>query len=183
MPPFEQFPQEPWYPCQWRAGDGTVCRVVVSRTSLPEHLSTHGIKNIPCNQHLKCYWLGCQAKPMHRGNILRHIRGVHLSQRQRPPKRVQESLTSEEVGHPPVGFCEWYNQDGTRTTCGEVLTRETLTLHLRKHGIKNMNRSDRTTCLWIGCEKVVNRECIVRHIRGVHLGLKRPSTQVQQHYF
>ncbi|KAF8434325.1 hypothetical protein L210DRAFT_3553638 [Boletus edulis BED1] len=158
---------------------------------------------------------------MNRGSILRHIRGVHLSQRQRPSNPVQESLTSEEVGdassldnsstsnvvdptvrngssyagedvqmavespiYPiippfeqlhltPVGFCEWYNQGGTRTTCGEALARETLTLHLRKHGIERMNRAWLTTCLWTGCEKIVNRECIVRHIREVHLGLKR----------
>ncbi|KAF8131943.1 hypothetical protein EV363DRAFT_1479771, partial [Boletus edulis] len=78
-------------------------------------------------------------------------------------------LTLEEL----EWFCGWKNEDGT--LCDEVFKRASLPMHLAKHGIKNKSRTSPTKCRWLGCKKrkPMNRESIVRHIREVHMRLRR----------
>ena len=78
----------------------------------------------------------------------------------------------------PVGHCKWKDEYGT--VCEEAITRGTLPGHLSEHGIKNKSRNHPTKCNWVGCKtkKPMNRESIVRHIREVHLRLRRPSKGV-----
>ncbi|KAH0828981.1 hypothetical protein J3R83DRAFT_2415 [Lanmaoa asiatica] len=81
-----------------------------------------------------------------------------------------------------VYCCQW--KDGDGTICEEVITHGSLPGHLSKHGIKNMPRDRDTNCNWVGCrrKKPINRESIVRHIREVHLRVKRSPKQVQHPY-
>ncbi|KAI9573244.1 hypothetical protein HD554DRAFT_2060061 [Boletus coccyginus] len=75
--------------------------------------------------------------------------------------------------------CQWRGGDGL--VCGEPITHESIPEHLPKHGIEKMSRNCRTTCHWDGCEKTINRECLVRHFREVHLrGKRRPAKRVQK---
>ena len=94
-----------------------------------------------------------------------------------PPCKQQSVLPGETVR-----VCEWQNEDGT--PCGGVITRVTLSEHLSNHGIKKMTRNHPTKCGWVGCKrkKSMNRESVVRHIREVHLHMKRPSKRVQEPY-
>ncbi|KAF8420575.1 hypothetical protein L210DRAFT_3654828 [Boletus edulis BED1] len=92
------------------------------------------------------------------------------------PEAVQSplytsTLTLEELGW----LCGWKNEDGT--LCDEIFTRASLPMHLAKHGIKNKSRTSPTKCRWLGCKarKPMNRESIVRHIREVHMHLRRLS--------
>lgn len=83
----------------------------------------------------------------------------------------------------PVRSCEWKDRDGT--VCKELITDASVPEHLIKHGIENLHRSLRTTCQWVGCHrnlKPMKRESIVRHIREVHLRLRRPSKGAQYPY-
>ena len=74
--------------------------------------------------------------------------------------------------------CKWKDEDGT--VCEELITSASLPGHLAKHGIEKQHRGHHTTCHWDGCKrkKHMNRESIVRHIREVHLRLRRPSKRV-----
>lgn len=76
-----------------------------------------------------------------------------------------------------TNICEW-TENGA--ICGHKITRANLPEHLSVHGIKNKSRNSPTTCHWAGCKKraPMNRESIVRHIREVHLRLKRPTKRV-----
>lgn len=87
----------------------------------------------------------------------------------KPRFEQQSTLFERSVSH-----CKWKDESGP--VCEEVLTYGSLPEHLSMHGIKNMTRDSSTKCNWVGCKRKrpMNRESIVRHIREVHLGLKRP---------
>jgi len=62
--------------------DGIPCGAQITWADLPQHLTTHNIKNIPHDERLSCKWLGCKLRgdkaEMNRENILRHIREKHM---------------------------------------------------------------------------------------------------------
>ena len=87
------------------------------------------------------------------------------------PPSVQQSTVPSEPDHP----CQWpaRNEDGK--FCDEKLTRKSVPEHLAKwHGIKDMSRDHPTECKWFHCNKMINRESLVRHTREVHMRMKRP---------
>ncbi|KAF8557895.1 hypothetical protein OG21DRAFT_137089 [Imleria badia] len=100
---------------------------------------------------------------------------------------VQKSLQTAplpfvEQSIEPTYSCQWVREYGT--LCEDKLTPVNLPMHLSKHGIHNLTRNHPTRCNWVGCKtkKTMNRESIVRHIREVHMRLKRSSKQVQERY-
>ena len=109
------------------------------------------------------------------------------------PPVHQNSEESRLVAHSPYDLnrtsphpdqssprtCEWVTDDGTK--CGAQITLKDIPGHLRAtHGIKHLTRNHRILCKWSGCRRrgstdMMNRECIVRHVREVHLYCKRSS--------
>ncbi|KAG2075911.1 hypothetical protein BDR04DRAFT_1149641 [Suillus decipiens] len=55
--------------------------------------------------------------------------------------------------------------------CDDVVSADTLVTHMRKHVRGSSHR--RVCCSWNGCGKVMRKDCLVRHIREVHLHGKR----------
>ncbi|KAF8845894.1 hypothetical protein BDN67DRAFT_998928 [Paxillus ammoniavirescens] len=71
--------------------------------------------------------------------------------------------------------CEWRTTDGS--ICGEIITRPTVPQHLAKHGIVDLRSDMPIGCLWCpNGSKIIKRKGIVRHVREVHLHLKRQHT-------
>ncbi|KIJ08783.1 hypothetical protein PAXINDRAFT_102444 [Paxillus involutus ATCC 200175] len=71
--------------------------------------------------------------------------------------------------------CGWRATDGS--TCKGSITGVTIPEHLVQHGITDMAYSVRIQCRWCpDGKKPIKRESIVRHVREVHMLLKRPST-------
>ncbi|KIK77408.1 hypothetical protein PAXRUDRAFT_379600 [Paxillus rubicundulus Ve08.2h10] len=81
-------------------------------------------------------------------------------------------------GHPPETAphrCGWRATDGS--TCEGSLTGSTISEHLVQHGITDLASSVRVECRWCpDGRKAIKRESIVRHVREVHLCLKRVPT-------
>ena len=79
----------------------------------------------------------------------------------------------------PACLCEWQDENGV--ICGGIVTHANLPGHLSAHGIKNMRRDRLTKCKWAGCtKKPMNRESIARHVREVHMHLKRTPKREQE---
>ncbi|KAF8132005.1 hypothetical protein EV363DRAFT_1260609 [Boletus edulis] len=72
-------------------------------------------------------------------------------------------------------MCEWVSEDGPMPVCYQTITRKTLSMHLAEHGIRNMPRNHIVQCHWQGCGAQMKRQGITRHVREVHMGLKRKS--------
>ncbi|KAF8845890.1 hypothetical protein BDN67DRAFT_960512 [Paxillus ammoniavirescens] len=69
--------------------------------------------------------------------------------------------------------CGWRATDGS--TCEGSITGATISEHLVQHGITDMAYSVRIECRWCpDGKKPIKRESIVRHVREVHMRLKRP---------
>jgi len=69
--------------------------------------------------------------------------------------------------------CQWVMEDSS--SCEKTISRENVTGHLAEHGIRCMSRDLIVQCCWRGCGTSVKRQNIARHVREVHLGLKRRS--------
>ncbi|KAG1882907.1 hypothetical protein F4604DRAFT_312272 [Suillus subluteus] len=73
----------------------------------------------------------------------------------------------------PVGVstgdrCRWSQ---ATDPCNDVVSADTLVVHMRKHVGGTSHR--RVYCSWNGCGKLMRRDCLVRHIREIHLYSKR----------
>ena len=68
--------------CQWTRDDGTICGAQIKGATVPQHLTTHGVKNMFSGSPLPCRWLGCRLRrdkyTMTRKSIVRHVRERHL---------------------------------------------------------------------------------------------------------
>ncbi|KIJ11293.1 hypothetical protein PAXINDRAFT_171835, partial [Paxillus involutus ATCC 200175] len=61
--------------------------------------------------------------------------------------------------------------------CGGDITRATVPQHFVQHGITDLSSDVPVKCRWRPDErKPMNRESIVRHMREVHLRIKRTPT-------
>jgi hypothetical protein len=71
--------------------------------------------------------------------------------------------------------CKWRVTDGS--ICGEIITRPSVPQHLAKHGIVHLRSDTLIECRWCpnGSTRI-KRKGIVRHVREVHLHLKRQHT-------
>ncbi|KAG2115521.1 hypothetical protein DEU56DRAFT_840777 [Suillus clintonianus] len=83
--------------------------------------------------------------------------------------------TSHSALDTPVGVstmprdrCRWSHASGL---CNAVVSVDTLVVHMRKHVGGSSHR--RIHCSWNGCGKLMRRDCLVRHIREIHLYSKR----------
>ena len=68
--------------CQWMKGDGTIYGAQIKGATVPQHLTTHGVKNMFSGSPLPCRWLGCRLRrdkyTVTRKSIVRHVRERHL---------------------------------------------------------------------------------------------------------
>lgn len=55
--------------------------------------------------------------------------------------------------------------------CNDIVSADTLVVHMRKHVGGLSHR--RIYCSWNGCGKLMRRDCLVRHIREIHLHNRR----------
>lgn len=71
--------------CEWIKDGGTRCGAQITRATVSEHLTTHGVKGLAYNRLISCGWLGCQLRggkgKMKRESIVRHVREKHLHYR------------------------------------------------------------------------------------------------------
>ncbi|KAF9232220.1 hypothetical protein BU15DRAFT_67655 [Melanogaster broomeanus] len=74
-----------------------------------------------------------------------------------------------------VYVCEWRENDGP--ICGKMFTTETLPVHLADHWHQRYASHEPTVCWWCRAVKTIKRESILRHVREVHLRLKRLPTR------
>jgi hypothetical protein len=78
--------------------------------------------------------------------------------------------------NPHSRLCGWRSEDDSE--CGGVVTRQTVSQHLAAwHGIRKKASHERITCRWCpdGTDPI-KRESIARHLREVHLRLRRNAT-------
>lgn len=68
----------------------------------------------------------------------------------------------------PRDRCGWSQ---ATDLCNDVVSANTLVVHMRKHVGGFSHR--RICCSWNGCGKFMRRDCLVRHIREIHLHSKR----------
>ncbi|KAG1801789.1 uncharacterized protein BJ212DRAFT_1073245 [Suillus subaureus] len=68
----------------------------------------------------------------------------------------------------PRDRCRWSQ---ATDPCNGVVSADTLVVHMRKHVGGSSYR--RVYCSWNGCGKLMRRDCLVRHIREIHLHSKR----------
>ncbi|KAF8432423.1 hypothetical protein L210DRAFT_3558425, partial [Boletus edulis BED1] len=68
--------------------------------------------------------------------------------------------------------CQWRDDEGAATVCGETIFCKDVAQHLRVHGVKLINRGENVVCNWEGCSASIQRNNIVRHIY-IHLGHHR----------
>ncbi|KAG1736764.1 hypothetical protein EDB19DRAFT_1019525 [Suillus lakei] len=68
----------------------------------------------------------------------------------------------------PRDRCGWSQ---ATDLCNAVVSADTLVVHMRKHVGTSSHR--RVYCSWNGCGKLMRRDCLVRHIREIHLHSKR----------
>ena len=109
------------------------------------------------------------------------IPSVHRNYESRPAAHspYHFNRTSRHSDRSSSQTCEWIKQDGSK--CGKQITRKDVPEHLRAtHGIMHLTRNHRILCRWSWCRRrgstnMMNRECIVRHVREVHLHCKRSS--------
>ncbi|KAG2157589.1 uncharacterized protein EDB93DRAFT_801080 [Suillus bovinus] len=68
----------------------------------------------------------------------------------------------------PRDRCGWSQ---ATDLCNDVVSANTLVVHMRKHvgGFSHC----RVYCSWNGCGKLMRTDCLVRHIREIHLHNKR----------
>ncbi|KAG2752102.1 hypothetical protein P692DRAFT_201340144 [Suillus brevipes Sb2] len=70
----------------------------------------------------------------------------------------------------PRDRCGWSQ---TTDLCNDVVSADTLVVHMRKHIGGSSSSYCRIHCSWNGCGKLMRRDCLVRHIREIHLRSKR----------
>ncbi|KAG2115073.1 uncharacterized protein F5147DRAFT_409460 [Suillus discolor] len=68
----------------------------------------------------------------------------------------------------PRDRCGWSQ---ATDLCNDIVSANTLVVHMRKHVGGFSHR--RIYCSWNGCGKLMRRDCLVRHIREIHLRSKR----------
>ncbi|KAG9308164.1 WD40-repeat-containing domain protein [Chiua virens] len=94
-----------------------------------------------------------------------------------PAKSVLRRLTRSPslANDSALHTCGWINDDGTM--CAQPITTTSLSHHLTIHGANELRRDHRVSCRWTGCrlkdQTKMNRESMLRHVREVHMGLKR----------
>lgn len=68
--------------CKWRKDDETICGAPITRLTVSEHLTTHGVERMARDHRLSCRWLGCHLRrgrtTINRESIARHVREKHL---------------------------------------------------------------------------------------------------------
>lgn len=70
--------QQP-HTCGWVVG-GEACSDVLFPREFSGHLREHGVTGDD-NAKMSCCWVGCDADPMNRESMLRHVVEVHLELR------------------------------------------------------------------------------------------------------
>lgn len=88
----------------------------------------------------------------------------------RPVRRMFRGV---RVDGPVSTRCQWQSQGSL--VCGQEITGEAVPKHLALHGIRNMRRDLIAQCCWGECGASITRQSITRHLREVHLGLKRKT--------
>lgn len=69
-------------------------------------------------------------------------------------------------------LCMWVVECGLR--CNELIRGHDTSKHLRNcHGIKGADDL-RVSCCWQGCNMVLNKEGLTRHVQGAHLKILYP---------
>ncbi|KAF9219355.1 hypothetical protein BS17DRAFT_428320 [Gyrodon lividus] len=68
--------------------------------------------------------------------------------------------------------CRWQLESGLRI-CGEKVAMDSISNHLRGHGVQNLNGRPLLSCQWFGCLQIITRTNLLRHVREVHLKQRR----------
>ncbi|KAH0832852.1 hypothetical protein J3R83DRAFT_11779 [Lanmaoa asiatica] len=97
--------------------------------------------------------------------------GVSVSSTKDSPTGLQIPDVEPEIS--PVTACQWIGKDGI--TCGQAITVSDVPHHLASHGVHRMSAVAIVRCGWMNCDKLMTRQSITRHIRGVHMGHKRKA--------
>lgn len=74
--------------------------------------------------------------------------------------------------------CHWVSDGGV---CGDLVKRNDIGVHLQgRHGIRNGSR-EKISCLWLGCDRSMNKSSFARHVAEVHLGVRRTVRSTYLH--
>lgn len=75
-------------------------------------------------------------------------------------------FTSPPEGRPHL--CGWVDNGAV---CNQPLLPDDFSNHLRIHGVTGDDKA-KMPCRWVGCNAVMKKESVGRHVLGIHLELK-----------
>ncbi|KAG9312291.1 hypothetical protein JVU11DRAFT_7597 [Chiua virens] len=90
-----------------------------------------------------------------------------------PIRHFRRAFRGVPVADAASTVCQW--QRLGFPTCGQAITRESLSEHLAHHGIYKMHKDIIVQCCWQGCGAFLKRQSVTRHCREVHLRVRRNS--------
>ncbi|KIM51006.1 hypothetical protein SCLCIDRAFT_1224916 [Scleroderma citrinum Foug A] len=107
------------------------------------------------------------------GQLLHLANANHLTGE--APSSVYDAATPADSSAPRdravSKSCGWKRKDGTR--CGAVINYYCQGHLAKAHGITKMSGKRIIWCKWCDQNHQIKRECVLRHVREVHLGFSR----------